>query len=104
VEGDVAADPAGAAGLCRQWRAFDDGTGREGEVRDEQQVFHAPGRQIIMHEIKVRCVVAANGGQPQRIPAYIRDEVAEYFGNKGTRSWNTADRRVMPEAWRAVSI
>lgn len=42
-------------------------------------------------------------GEPERVPEYIRDEVAEYFGNKGTRSWDTADRRVMPEAWRAVT-
>ncbi|GEM_PF-1362204 len=42
-------------------------------------------------------------GQSQRVPEYIRDEVAEYFGNKGTRSWDTHDRRVMPEAWRAVA-
>lgn len=43
-------------------------------------------------------------GQPERVPEYIRDEVAEYFGNKGTRSWDTADRRVMPEAWRDAVI
>jgi hypothetical protein len=42
-------------------------------------------------------------GQPERVPEYIRDEVAEYFGNKGTRSWDTTDRRVMPEAWRAAA-
>lgn len=42
-------------------------------------------------------------GQSQRVPEYIRHEVAEYFGNNGTRSWDTTDRRVLPEAWQAVS-
>ena len=41
--------------------------------------------------------------QSQRVPKYIRKEVAGYFENKGTRSWDTADRRVMLEAWRDVS-
>ena len=40
--------------------------------------------------------------QSQRVPEYIRKEVAGYFDNKGTRSWDTADRRVMPEAWKAA--
>ena len=38
----------------------------------------------------------------QRVPEYIRHDVMDYFDNKGTRSWSTADRRVMPEAWNAV--
>jgi hypothetical protein len=41
--------------------------------------------------------------QSQRVPEYIRKEVAAYFENKGTRSWDTADRRIMPEAWKAVA-
>lgn len=41
--------------------------------------------------------------QSQRVPEYIRKEVADYFENKGTRSWDTADRRVMPETWKAVA-
>jgi hypothetical protein len=41
--------------------------------------------------------------QSQRVPEYIRGEVAGYFENKRTRSWDTVDRRVMPEAWRAVA-
>lgn len=41
--------------------------------------------------------------QSQRVPEYIRGWVVEYFGNKGTRSWDTADRRVMPEAWKAAA-
>ncbi len=38
-------------------------------------------------------------GRSQRVPEYIREEVEEYFGNKGTRSWDTADRRTVPIAW-----
>ena len=38
----------------------------------------------------------------QRVPEYIRHDVMDYFDNEGTRSWSTADRRVMPEAWNAV--
>ena len=41
--------------------------------------------------------------QSQRVPEYIRHDVAGYFENKGTRSWDMADRRTMPEAWRAVA-
>jgi hypothetical protein len=34
------------------------------------------------------------------LPAFIRPQVAKYFDNKGTRSWETDDRRVVPLAWR----
>lgn len=35
-----------------------------------------------------------------RVPDYIREEVEEYFGNKGQRSWDRDDRRIIPLAWR----
>jgi hypothetical protein len=38
-----------------------------------------------------------------QIPAHIRADVAEYFDNKGTRSWKYDDRRIVPEAWRDVA-
>jgi HKD family nuclease len=38
--------------------------------------------------------------QSERVPDYIREEVEEYFDNKGQRSWNTDDRRVIPLAWK----
>lgn len=41
--------------------------------------------------------------QPNQIPAHIRADVAEYFDNKGTRSWKYDDRRIVPEAWRDVA-
>lgn len=37
--------------------------------------------------------------QSERVPEYIRAEVAGYFDNKGVRSWDTDDRRVVPLAW-----
>ncbi|MFA7257821.1 MAG: phospholipase D-like domain-containing protein [Kiritimatiellales bacterium] len=37
--------------------------------------------------------------QPERLPPNIRTEIAEYFDNKGTRSWKFADRRIFPNAW-----
>ena len=41
--------------------------------------------------------------QPQRLPLSVRAEIADYFDNKGTRSWSEADRRTMPKAWRAAA-
>jgi len=41
--------------------------------------------------------------QPQRLPPHIRVEIADYFENKGTRSWGLADRRIVPKAWRETS-
>jgi hypothetical protein len=41
---------------------------------------------------------------PQRLPLAIQGEIADYFGNKGTRSWSEADRRTVPEAWRATQL
>jgi len=38
--------------------------------------------------------------QPRRLPPHLRAEVADYFENKGTRSWDFADRRTLPLAWR----
>jgi hypothetical protein len=37
------------------------------------------------------------------LPVFIRSEVAKYFDNKGTRSWETDDRRVVPLAWRQAA-
>jgi HKD family nuclease len=39
---------------------------------------------------------------PARLPLSVRNEIADYFDNKGTRSWSEADRRTVPEAWRAA--
>jgi hypothetical protein len=39
-----------------------------------------------------------------RVPEYIRDEVKNYFANKGPRGWDTDDRRVVPQAWREASV
>lgn len=41
--------------------------------------------------------------QPQRLPPHIRAEIADYFDNKGTRSWGSPDRRIVPNAWRDAS-
>jgi hypothetical protein len=41
--------------------------------------------------------------QPTRLPPFIRPEVAGYFDNKGTRSWSTDDRRIVPLAWREAA-
>lgn len=38
--------------------------------------------------------------EPERLPPHIRAEIADYFGNKGTRSWRSRDRRIVPNAWR----
>jgi HKD family nuclease len=42
--------------------------------------------------------------QSERVPDYIREEVEEYFDNKGQRSWNTDDRRVIPLAWKEAQV
>lgn len=41
--------------------------------------------------------------QPARLPLSVRSEIADYFDNKGTRSWSEVDRRTVPEAWRAAA-
>lgn len=41
--------------------------------------------------------------QRNRLPPFIRPEVESYFDNKGTRGWNTDDRRVVPNAWREAA-
>jgi len=41
--------------------------------------------------------------QSERLPPHIRGEISHYFDDKGTRSWNFADRRTVPEAWRAAA-
>jgi HKD family nuclease len=42
--------------------------------------------------------------QPQRLPPHICAEIADYFDNKGTRSWSSADRCIVPNAWRDASM
>jgi len=42
--------------------------------------------------------------QSERVPEYIRQEVEKYFNNKGTRGWDTDDRRIVPRAWQAASL
>lgn len=41
--------------------------------------------------------------QSARVPEYMRDEVGKYFDNKGTRGWETDDRRIVPLAWGEAS-
>jgi len=41
--------------------------------------------------------------QRNRLPPFIRPEIESYFDNKGTRGWNTDDRRVVPNAWREAA-
>jgi len=38
--------------------------------------------------------------QSGQVPDYIREQVVEYFSNKGQRSWDTDDRRIIPLAWK----
>ena len=40
----------------------------------------------------------------ERVPEYIRTEVQKYFDNKGTRGWDTDDRRIVPLAWREACV
>lgn len=40
---------------------------------------------------------------PASLAPHVRGEVVDYFENKGTRSWDFADRRILPEAWRAAA-
>ena len=42
-------------------------------------------------------------GSPESLPPHIRRDVADYFENKGMRSWGEPDRRTVPEAWIAVA-
>jgi hypothetical protein len=39
----------------------------------------------------------------RRIPISVREAVKYYLENKGTRTWEYPDRRLIPEAWREVS-
>lgn len=41
--------------------------------------------------------------QTQRLPPHVQTEIADYFGNKGTRSWSTPDRFIVPNAWRQAA-
>ena len=76
IQSKVAADPAGAARRARKWWAFDDGGGRKSKMRDEQQISNAPGLQIVLHKIKTRQLVVADGVHHRRIRA-VRDAVAD---------------------------
>ena len=60
AQGDISANPADTT--CRDGKrvTFDDGRRRKGEARNEQQIFDAPRRQIVVHEIKVRRLVIPN--------------------------------------------
>lgn len=41
--------------------------------------------------------------QSERLPPHIREQVVDYFANKGNRSWSYADRRTVPLAWHEVA-
>lgn len=42
--------------------------------------------------------------RPEAIPEFIREDVHGYLVNKGTRSWDTPDRRILPLAWRRAML
>jgi HKD family nuclease len=37
--------------------------------------------------------------EPKRLPKFVCDAVLDYQDNKGTRSWDSPDRRIVPLAW-----
>lgn len=37
--------------------------------------------------------------QIDRLPTHVRNEISQYFENKGTRGWTKADRNTLPNAW-----
>ncbi len=40
--------------------------------------------------------------QAERIPIAVRHSVVDYLDNKGTRTWEYPDRRIVLLAWKAV--
>ena len=40
--------------------------------------------------------------QAERIPITVREEVVDYLDNKGTRTWEYPDRRLVLLAWKEV--
>lgn len=71
VECDVAADPTGAACSDCQRLAFDDGGSRKGETGYEQQVLHAPGQQLVLHEIEIGCGIIADRFQHRTVSTVV---------------------------------
>jgi len=41
--------------------------------------------------------------QPHQLPPHLRVAIADYFENKGERTWNFPDRRTVPNAWSAAA-
>ncbi|MEK7782194.1 MAG: hypothetical protein AAB370_11905 [Verrucomicrobiota bacterium] len=41
--------------------------------------------------------------QAERIPVNVREKVVDYLDNKGTRTWEYPDRRIVLEAWKEVA-
>jgi HKD family nuclease len=55
----------------------------------------------VVQELSLDDIRALSGLlQSGQIPDYIREPVVEYFSNKGQRSWDTDDRRIIPLAWK----
>jgi HKD family nuclease len=40
---------------------------------------------------------------PDLVPINVRETVRDYLTNKGTRGWKTADRRLIPTAWKKAA-
>lgn len=40
----------------------------------------------------------------ERLPEFVRHSFAEYKENKGTRSWNSPDRKIVPLAWKEAAF
>jgi hypothetical protein len=41
--------------------------------------------------------------RPERLPQFVRVAISDYQENKGQRSWNYPDRRILPLAWREAA-
>ena len=41
--------------------------------------------------------------QPQRLPQFVREAIADYQNNKGMRGWDFPDRRIVPVAWQEAA-
>lgn len=60
-------------------------------------------QDFTLEDIRTLVIVLA---RPDRLPEFIRDAirdaVRDYQENKGTRSWGSPDRRILPNAWRTA--
>ena len=79
-------------------------TARERDVLQTIEILangSALADRLSLDDVKSLAELVAN---PSKLPANVRKGIRSYLSNKGTRGWDSPDRKIIPQAWHIAKV